>query len=248
MPWSYVDTEYSIKGVQHTLSTAYTENCIHWVLQTPSTQSPHYRLSPALCQSLISHLSYLCGHCFTQFSIFLYFWVNQWIKSQLPSHILPDQLPPDWLPPDWPPPDWPPPDWPPPDRLPPEWLPPDLPPSHRPPPSRPLPDWPPPSAPSISIDYGLQVHLPTCMIILWWNGRALIAPEGNSWERAVLALRAEEQGRKIWQGTCPCGTAQFSWIFEGSALVSEEPHRLSGSMNDGQECLGPRAGKDRLHF
>jgi len=39
MPWSWVDTKYSIHQVQHTPSTAYTEYSIHRVPHTPRTAS-----------------------------------------------------------------------------------------------------------------------------------------------------------------------------------------------------------------
>jgi len=58
MPWSWVDTEYSIPRVQHTPSTAYTEYSIHWVQHTPSTASTQDCLS-----SLHSHDYELTPEC-----------------------------------------------------------------------------------------------------------------------------------------------------------------------------------------
>jgi len=42
--WPWVDTEYSIHRVQHTLRTAYTEYSIHWVPPTPSTAYTEYSI------------------------------------------------------------------------------------------------------------------------------------------------------------------------------------------------------------
>jgi len=44
MPWSRVNTEYSIQQVRYTPSTASTEYSIHWVLHTPCTASFQDRL------------------------------------------------------------------------------------------------------------------------------------------------------------------------------------------------------------
>jgi len=44
MPWSWVDTEYSIHRVQHTPRTAYTKYSIHRVQYTPSTASTEYSI------------------------------------------------------------------------------------------------------------------------------------------------------------------------------------------------------------
>ena len=173
-------TESSIQHVQHILSTAYTTYCI-----IPRSTVSH--------SQPVSHL--WADHVCTQFSTFPQLQDNKWIEFQLPlclpSELLPpdwlppdwpppdwpppdwsppdwppsDWPPPDWPPPDWPPPDWPPPDWPPPDWPPPDWLPPDWPPPDWLPPDWLPPDWPPPSTPPISLNYGLQVHLQTCLII-----------------------------------------------------------------------------------
>jgi len=104
MPWWKVNTEYSIHRVLHTPSTGYTEYCIHRVLHHPKID----------CLTPPAGLSALSGPCCTQFSTFPQLWVNQWIESQLPSHMPPDLPPPDSLPPDWPPSDQSPPDQPPP--------------------------------------------------------------------------------------------------------------------------------------
>jgi len=44
MPWSRVNTEYSIHRVQHSPSTAYTEYSIHRVQHTPSTAYTEYSI------------------------------------------------------------------------------------------------------------------------------------------------------------------------------------------------------------
>jgi len=115
MPWAWVNTEYKIHRVLH-----------------------HPKID---CLPLPASLSTLSGPCCTQFSIFPQFRVNQWIESQLPSHMPSDLLPPDSLTPD---------------SLPLDWLPPDGLPWDQSPPDR-LP----PSTPPIVIDNGLQVYLPT---------------------------------------------------------------------------------------
>jgi len=153
MPWSRVNTEYSVHRVQHTPSTAYTEYSIHRVKHTLNTAYTEYsihRVQHTLSSAYTAYcifprstvprsqpvFSALSGPCCTKFSTFPQLRVNQWIECQLPPHMPPDLLPPDSLPPDWLPPDWAPSDQSPPDQ-------------------------PPPSTPSILIDYGLQVYLPT---------------------------------------------------------------------------------------
>ena len=59
MPWSRVNSEYSIYLVQHTPTTAYTEYSIHRVLHTPHTASSQHWLYPAPSQSLISRQTML---------------------------------------------------------------------------------------------------------------------------------------------------------------------------------------------
>ena len=44
MPWSWVDTKYSINQVLYTPSTAYTEYSIHRVQHTPSTAYTEYSI------------------------------------------------------------------------------------------------------------------------------------------------------------------------------------------------------------
>jgi len=66
MPWSWVNTDYSI----------------HWVLHHPKIDS---LLLPA---SLISHL--LGRPSCTQFSTFPQWRVNQWIESEFPPHLFPN--------------------------------------------------------------------------------------------------------------------------------------------------------------
>jgi len=158
MPWSRVDTQYSIHQVQHTPCTAYTEYCIHRIL--------HHSKMDSL--PLPASFSALSGPCCTEFSTFPQLQVNQWIESQLPSQIPSDLPPPDSLPPDSLPPDWLPPDWPPSDQQPPDLL----------PPSASLSSldlsvsmcisklaWArPPSAFLSSLDLSLQVFLQTCSI------------------------------------------------------------------------------------
>jgi len=93
MPWSSVNTEYSIHRVQHSLSTAYTAYCI-------ISRSTVSRSQP---------VSSVGRPCCTQFSTFAQLWVNQWIESPLPSRLrsrrasLPNLPPTDWPPPSTPP-------------------------------------------------------------------------------------------------------------------------------------------------
>jgi len=70
---------------QHTPSTVHTEYCIHRVLHHPKID----------CLPLPASLSALSGPCCTQFFTFPRLRVNQWIESQLLSHLPPDLLPPD---------------------------------------------------------------------------------------------------------------------------------------------------------
>jgi hypothetical protein len=90
--WSIVNTRYSIHQVQHTWSTAHSYYCIHHVLHHPKID----------CLPLSSSPSALSGPCCTQFSKFPQLWVNQWIESQLASHLPPDLPPPDRPPPSTP--------------------------------------------------------------------------------------------------------------------------------------------------
>jgi len=71
---------------------------IHRVLHTPSTGSSQDQLSPATSQ-----LSSLGGPYCTQLSTFPRLRVNQWIESQLPSHLPSDLPPPNRLPASTPP-------------------------------------------------------------------------------------------------------------------------------------------------
>ena len=89
MQWSWVNTEYSIHRVQHTLSTAYTDYSIHQVLHHPMID----------CLPLPATLSSLGRPDCTQLSTFPRLQVNQWIESQLLSHLPPDLPPPDRRPP-----------------------------------------------------------------------------------------------------------------------------------------------------
>ena len=90
MPWSRVNTEYSIHHVQRTPSTAYTEYCIHRVLHYPKSD-----FLPALSRSKLS-----ADLVFPDFSTFPQSRVNQWTESQFPSQMPPDSPPPDWPPSD----------------------------------------------------------------------------------------------------------------------------------------------------
>ena len=62
MPWSWVDTEYSIHQVQHTLSTAYTKYSIHRVQHTPSTAYTEYS---------IHRVQHTPSAAYTKYSIYL---------------------------------------------------------------------------------------------------------------------------------------------------------------------------------
>jgi len=75
--------------VQHTLSAAFTEYCIHCVRH-------HHKMD---CLPLPASLSSLARPCCTQFSTLPQLQVNQWIESELPSHLPPKRPPPDWPPP-----------------------------------------------------------------------------------------------------------------------------------------------------
>jgi len=75
-----------------TLSTAYTDYCIHSKLHHPNID----------CLPLAASLSSLSGPCCTQSSTFPQLRVTQSIESQFMSHV-PLKLPP----PDWPPPSTP---------------------------------------------------------------------------------------------------------------------------------------------
>jgi len=86
---STVCTKHSILRVQHTLSTAYPDFCIHHVMHHPNTN----------CLPLPASFSSLGRPCCTQFSIFPWLQVNHWFESQF-LWPLPPKLPP----PDWPPP------------------------------------------------------------------------------------------------------------------------------------------------
>ena len=46
MPWSWVDTEYSIHQVQHTPGSANSEYCLHPVQPTPSLAYTQYSIHP----------------------------------------------------------------------------------------------------------------------------------------------------------------------------------------------------------
>jgi len=95
MPWSRVNTEYSIHRVQHTPSTAYTEYRTHRVRHTPSTAYTEYCIHHILHHPKIDRvplpasLSSLSKPCWTQFPTFPQLRVNQWIVSQVPSRLPP---------------------------------------------------------------------------------------------------------------------------------------------------------------
>jgi len=89
MPWSRVNTEYSIHWVLHTPSTAYTAYYLHRVLHHPKID----------CLPLPASLSSLGRPCCTQFSTFAQLRVNQWIESQFPSRFSPELPPLEWPPP-----------------------------------------------------------------------------------------------------------------------------------------------------
>jgi len=99
MPWLWANTEYSIREIQHTPSTAYTKYTIHQVLQKLSITSFQDQLSRTPSLSVISHLSSFGGSWCTQLSTFPWLSGNKWIESQLPSPLPPNPPPPDRLPP-----------------------------------------------------------------------------------------------------------------------------------------------------
>jgi hypothetical protein len=88
-----VYTKYSIHQLQHTPTTAYTEYCIHCVLNHLLIHSLPLPASP----------SSLGGPCCAQFSTFPQLHVNQCIHSQLLSHLPPEPPPLGWPPPHTPP-------------------------------------------------------------------------------------------------------------------------------------------------
>jgi len=51
----------------------------------------------------------------------------------------------------------------------------------------------------------------------------------------------------LWTATWLWGIALVAWIYEGSARFSDDAHKLCGSINAQQECMGPSAGKDRVY-
>ena len=79
--------------VQHTPSTAYTENCIHRVLHHPKVN----------CLPLPASLSPLGRPCCTKFSTIPQLLVTQWIQFRLPSRLPPELPRSDWPPPNTPP-------------------------------------------------------------------------------------------------------------------------------------------------
>jgi len=93
MQWSWVNNEYRIHRVLHTPRTAYTKYWIHWVLRHPKIDCLPLPASPS---------SLGISHC-TQLSTYPILQVNQWIESQLPSHLPPDPPPPYSPPPSTPP-------------------------------------------------------------------------------------------------------------------------------------------------
>jgi len=99
MPWSRVNTEYSIHRVQHTPSTAYTEYSIHRVQHTPSTAYTDYCIHqvqhhPKIDSLLLAATFSSLGGCCTQLSTFPQLQVNQCIETQLPSRLPPNRPPP----------------------------------------------------------------------------------------------------------------------------------------------------------
>jgi len=62
MPWSGVNTMYSILRVQHTQSTAYTEYCIHRVQHTPSTLYTEYSIHRVLHTPSTASTEYCICH------------------------------------------------------------------------------------------------------------------------------------------------------------------------------------------
>ena len=94
MPWSGVDTEYSIHRVQHTPSTAYTEYSIHRVQHTLSTAYPAYCIIPRSTVTRSQPVSYLGRPCCTQVSTFAQLRIDRWMKSPMLLSCLPPDLPP----------------------------------------------------------------------------------------------------------------------------------------------------------
>ena len=78
------------------------------------------------------------------------------------------------------------------------------------------------------------------MAELSWHAKWICDKERFWLKERRKRVRAYEGVPLLW------GTTQFAWIHEGSERVCEEPHRLHGSMKGRQECVGPRAGKDRM--
>jgi len=93
------------------------------------------------------------------------------------------------------------------------------------------------------LNSGPQIYLPVDTITVWWicgarKQRAhqwhstppLMASKGNWCENAILARVAQQLYQRLWKVAC-------TW---------KEPQRLLGSSKARQECMGPRAGKDRV--
>jgi hypothetical protein len=197
---------------------------------TPSTSSSQDQLSSAPSQSLTSHLTVNLG-VLSSLHTHNYKITKEWILSFLTSVLT---------------------NLPPPDHLPPVRLPSNQPPTDLLPPNPALMSnehglqmlletpsisdfkfiskhtwsWPPSLSP-ILLGYGLLVHLKVPMVAVCGNSGALMAANGNLWERAVLARRsALEEGERLQRGTQPWGTTWIGCIYAGPARVCEEPNKL----------------------
>jgi len=88
----------------------------------------------------------------------------------------------------------------------------------------------------ISLDHSLQIDLNVYKITLWLNSGVLTASDRNALEKAVLAWRgAQPKRERIGRVSWLLGTSQMEWIYEGSATVSEGPHKLGSSLTAGQD-------------
>ena len=95
MPWSRVNTEYSIHRVQHTPSTAYTEYSIHRVQHTPSTAYTQYSIHPvhhtpstAYTQYSIHRVQHTPSTAYTEYFILRVLASSQDRMSPAPSQSL----------------------------------------------------------------------------------------------------------------------------------------------------------------
>ena len=98
--------------------------------------------------------------------------------------------------------------------------------------------------PSASLSFpnlGLQLHLRTYLVIAFrYISKSTSAQSGETVELVQLPKEICQE-EKFWREECRKKVCR-----DGRVPGDEEPHLVCESMNARQECLGPRAGKDRL--